>query len=52
LLHPFLEGGITKYVLHSGAVTSLAATHDCKTLFSASSDGSLFIFKISEEKIV
>lgn len=51
LLHPFLEGGISKFTVHQGAVTALAATPDFKMLFSASSDGSIFLFNISEERI-
>jgi hypothetical protein len=37
--------------LHQGAVTALATTPDFKMLFSASSDGSIFLFKIGEERI-
>jgi len=51
LLHPYLEGGISKYNVHSGPVTSLVVSPDFRYLFSASEDGSLFIFKISEERI-
>lgn len=51
LLHPFLEGGISKFIVHQGAVTALTATPDFKMLFSASSDGSVFLFQISEERI-
>ena len=51
LLHPFLDGGISKFIVHQGAVTALTATPDFKMLFSASSDGSIFMFSISEERI-
>ena len=51
LLHPFLDGGISKFIVHQGAVTALTATPDYKMLFSASSDGSIFMFSISEERI-
>ena len=51
LTYPVLEGGITKYQLHSDSVTALTATPDFKMLFSASSDGSVFVFRISEETV-
>jgi len=37
--------------VHQDAVTALATTPDFKMLFSASSDGSIFMFSISEERI-
>jgi len=51
LLYPYVDGGIAKYNVHHGAVTCLVATPDNKFLFSASDDGSLFILKVSDEKI-
>ena len=51
LLYPFAEGGITKYNAHSGAVTCLISSADNKYVFSASEDGSLFIFKVSDERV-
>ena len=37
--------------MHQGAVTALAHTPDFKTLFSASADGTVFQFSLSEERI-
>ena len=51
LLHPYLDGGISKFIVHQGPVSALAATPDFKMLFSASADGSVFLFTISEERI-
>lgn len=51
LLQPYIDGGIAKYNVHLGAVTCLVATPDNKFVFSASEDGSLFIFKVSDERI-
>ena len=51
LLHPFLDGGISNYNVHSGSVSCMAVTPDFRYLFSASEDGSLFIFRITEERI-
>lgn len=50
-MHPFKDEGVNKQLIHRGAVTRLAQTLDQNILFSAGEDGSLFVFKISEEKI-
>lgn len=51
IMHPFKDEGVNKQLVHRGAVTRLAQTSDQKILFSAGEDGSLFVFKIGEEKI-
>ena len=55
LLHPVADNdkanSISKINVHSASVTSVIVSPDYKHIFSASSDGSLFIFKICEERI-
>lgn len=51
LSHPYAEGGIAKLNVHSAAVTQVLVSPDFRHLFSASADGSLFIFRICEERI-
>lgn len=49
ILHPFMQEGVNRLLVHRGPVTRLAQTADQSILFSAGEDGSLFIFKVSEE---
>ena len=52
LLHPYTEGGISKILTHKGVVTRVMATLDSRVLFSAGEDGTLFIYHVSEEKVL
>ena len=52
LLHPYSEGGISRLLTHKGAVTRVMTTLDSKVLFSAGEDGTLFIYHVSEEKVL
>ena len=52
LLHPYVEGGITKILTHKGAVTRVMGTLDSKVFFSAGEDGTLFIYHVNELKVL
>ena len=51
LLYPYSDGGYNNLKVHKGSITKIVLTKDNKLLFSAGEDGSLFILRVSEEKI-